>query len=339
MDQETKDSFLNLKNTNAEGLSPLRTYKADVNDAIKNRELSATKVLMAEQRRRTSEERNLEETSFSSKKNTLAIALSVLLLLGGVGFAVYSTLQPKDASEKIKINLPSDIGAEKIVQIKTDNKQFFETVGEMQTNLNLAKQEISQKKVYEIYLTKDEEVLNGEEIEIKTKKLSLEEFFANTESGLSSDLIRSLGQKYYWGVVYINKPSEYFIFSVSNYELAFASILSNEISFGEFFSKFFDKGQNIQENISVSTTTATTSTTTPTTTDIVTETTERNFRETIVFKDEILKNQDTRILYNKDGSIRFFYSFVNNKKNLIIISDPEGMEELLRRINTSSYIR
>jgi len=285
----------------AEGLPILErvhTFAEDIQDAVADRGLSMSKIALEEGK--AAAERPEETKPPFPWKKVLMFTLIILFVLAGGAAGIYSYLKKKEEEKKLTP-----------VQVEPIRKEFIEarefadvTPRRMEKRFLLEGIEKELEKSSRIdslrrINLKDE---NGVNFDLKTLLTSL-------EAEPPEAFLRSLSSTFY---LYIYRSTSYqepvLILFSSSFDAAYPGMLEWEsyLPFDmEGLYGFLPK-------------TATT--------------TER------VFKDRIIENKDVRVLYNDDGTFKFFYPIVENRM-IIFARSQSAFEEVLKRIREAKLIQ
>lgn len=271
----------------------LRTFQADVAGAVKTDNLSISRIALSEAKRRE----NNEVPKASSKKSPLSIilvTLGLMLIIGGIaaiGYVFFLKDREKPAP---------DIA---IVQEKTilrfDNEAIISLKDTNRRSLQASiekelKNPPAQDNIRHLKMTK----LDGS----PGSKADLFEFFSILESRAPEDLLRFLQKDFFLGINFRQGKGEPFlIITGESYENLYPRLLLWEKTIGEDLAPIFVSQKSASS-------TATTS-----------------------FKDQIIANKDARVAINNDGSIKFFYSLVD-ETTVVFAESQTTFEEILRRL-------
>lgn len=298
---EENKSQLNDKN-----LKVLRTYTSDMADAVKTNEVSVIKIALAEKEKREREEIYKEAEGTNTSK--IFLVIGGIILIAGAIIGSYFLIQKKKANETPKIikeNIDTFISYDSYSKIDTTNitnvNDLVKIINqESQTNTGSIKSIFFTKKTNEI-----------------SEDLTSKNFLSLINSTAPGALIRSLSDKYLLGkysspkIINENsKPSTFLIFQTSDYALSYASMLNwEQTMLKDLFIIFNINIQNTNNSV---------------------------FEQP--WKDILINNKDTRVLYGEDGKGILYYVFVG-KNNLIITDNTETIKEITSRImaqNTKS---
>ncbi len=168
------------------------------------------------------------------------------------------------------------------------------------------KTSLLQGSILNIYVTKNEE----------TNLISTQEFLRILAPATPLPLTRYLEEDFLYGS-YTGEENEipFIIIQVADYENAYATMLDMEPQLQSIFSPLFNKtsGGLRADNGSGS---------------------EPEARESETFNDQIIRNQDVRVL-SQNGSTELLYSFPN-RNSLVITTKQEALIEVFDRLNRTN---
>ena len=135
-------------------------------------------------------------------------------------------------------------------------------------------------------------------------EVSTEQFLTRIESAMPSALRRTLDSHMLFGVHAFDGNGPFLLLTTDSYATAFDAMLTYErVMFDEFYDVF---------GLSA---------------------TDYRYLFTSQFQDKVIRNQDTRALLSPEGKPVFFYTFLGEKKNVILIATKEStVEEVVRRL-------
>jgi len=334
-------------------IRPLRTYEDDVKNAVQKDGITTSRILLAEQQKRQTEQEDFEENSPKSETNIVKIAASIILVLlslGVIGGGAYYYIQKRASEVPQQVTILTSnnfIDTEDLVKINIINKTNREVVGEIRKIIN-SSEDMKEDTVKEIKLIKTVVTTeNGKEFSSEIN-LNTEEFMNILEAREPDALTRSLDSKYLLGVHKTKTSVEPFIlFKTNDYEISYAKMLEWEwvlvpdvqdvfyknLGSSQAFLKYEEDAANdipliIEQSEQISTTT----------TEINSQTTTAPKYEYRNFKDLILANRDTRSIIGADGKTLFFYSFID-RKNIILTTNIDTMNIVINRINSAKLVR
>lgn len=271
-------------NNSSQNVKTLRTYSSDMADAIRDNEMSVIKIALAEKDKqsRNTIYRNPEETNIKK----------ILLLIGGAIFIVGAIVGiyfiMKKNTENIAIEKQIETQNNKTF-IPSDNQVVVDatTVTDINGMSKLIRDQIIPiDKIQSIKL-----IFVNKDVDTVPTKLELTDFLSTINTTASGSLIRSLSNEYLIGTYQdsVQTPSLFFMFETKNYNQTYPGMLDWEKTMINDLSPFF--------NI-----------------DILSP------NKVILdaqFKDLIIANKDTRVLYDQNGKGVLYYAFVSKDKFII----------------------
>lgn len=333
----------------------LRTYKQDIKEVVEGQNMSSTRILLEEQRRKAGQVLAEESTTLASTHNKWLLALSLILLISAVGILTFLFINPpsNNTPSRITIERPNFISIEEQVLIPTEFRNKRDVYTDVEQSLT---ELIVEDEIREILFTKTrtEVEVEGDTTRQVTEILTSAEFFSLLESRASGTFLRSIDSTFMFGVFGINVAKPFLIFRINNFENVFSEMLQWEPILAHDMQPIFflnyakeelarspdesasETEESILEN-DEQITTSTTSTSTPPVVNFVNESPQLRFDPT-TFSDQIIANQDARVIKNEFGDILFFYTIINNEY-LVMTGSEKTLVEIQRRIRQAGLIR
>lgn len=203
--------------------SAIRTFRMDAASEIEGKGISQTDIALAEERRRRetaalAPKRAAGPLSLPSAR-TIIIALGVLIILGSLGFGVYSFFfAPKTASTVAVAAPETAIFAEKTTKVDLSG---VETLTDALTKLlTLVTSGGERNKIEYFYFALTQ---NGIE-----NIVGAQSFFGAFLSRAPATFIRSLGNAFMYATYTTEKRQPFLLLSIDSYESAYAGMLSWE---------------------------------------------------------------------------------------------------------------
>lgn len=312
------DPLLPPSNNTDEPVAPIRpsihTLEGDLYSTIKDGNYSNNIVKIATQPHKVGTSSSATK-NFPHKKIFVISGLLIAVIIGVGAYFVISTENKRKATDRLAAT-DTQASTSTTTSIKYNNG-LLDAEAIIRLNLkNLNKFE-GAARVQEMRADLREKNINKGTSVILDLNLSMSEFFSKNQYSGDEGLIRSLVDKYSFGI-YNNNTNlfeSFVVFKVINFDQAFASMLSWEqymlVDFKELFS---DKS-------------------TSTTTDVLTMN-----PSTFIFKDKIIQNTDVRVHLNSDGAVDFVYGFLN-KNYLIITNGIESFADTRERLLNDNTLR
>jgi hypothetical protein len=247
------------------------------------------------------------------KKVTLAVIISGVLVVGGITamamFFLYFK-KPKSITPPITIEPSKIVTAENTIDAVVSASQ-----GPMDILVN-KKASVSGTNNTFVRINFFEEVTaDGKTIK---KPVEAEAFAQLLKTNMGPRFVRALNPSYSVGFhIYNSETYPVFIFKVDSYENAYAGMLSWEETMLKDLAPLLPK--NIVATTTVKKVTASAATSTP-------------------FRDQVIKNKDTRVGRDASGKSVLYYSFPD-KETLIITTNEATLVELFARLNNAKFVR
>lgn len=289
-----------LKQQRGTTLRVIRTLKSDLNDAIKQEQLSAAKIAIAEQQRQPAIENVLGEDGQGSSGGRGKI-LSLIVILLFIGVAVwggywYYTKQPETASQTALAVTPI---------ITADNNQEIDTTKIAADQLPTAISELRQvaagngEQITDLYFTLTSTSSDQTNKVVNTKKiLDFTAWQTYSQTSIPEDFARFVSD-YMIAIFRSNTSSStdgtmFFVLAADPYESVYQTLLDNENGWVRDIFKSLDGN------------------------DIAAATTDQQF------SDYLLKNLNTRVLRDDQGQTRLIYTFLD-RKTLIFAESEDAL--------------
>lgn len=283
-----------------------RSYNYDIQSTVKDKGASLAQIVMAEARKQEQMKQTpldiAEENQSSSVIKFTLIAIGIVAILGGGALLAYTLLKTKPV-EVIPTNLVFNqlIKTEKITPIELPDRYKI-SLQRLVKDATLANIPIS--TLVDLQLSD-----SGSNSQLTSKDL-LEIFEANVPESLAI----SLRPEYALGIHSFEKNSPYIVLITNDYESAYTGMLDWEKTMLVDLGGIFFEPENLAKSTS---------------TDTI---------DNINFKDKVIKNKDTRVIYDKDGKTAFLWSIIN--RNIIVITtNADTLEEIIKRMTTSNIVR
>ncbi len=291
----------------------IHTYRDDIQEAIKANHLSSVNIAVAENDRMrqkiTGQTFQQATSSAPSKTKPLIITTLLILVLILGGYFAYTKFANYQSNNNPVANIiiPSPfITSEYRNEFNISKWAKNRIVSGLSSQLTDTNVPLG--NIYSLYLTQE----NGS----STKKiLGTSDFLTLLESNIPDNLARNLKSNFMVGTFSFAQNIPFIILETSNHELAYAGLLDWEKRMENDFSTLF-KLQNSNRGVATST--------------------ENLFVNK--FTDEVINNQDTRVLKDEQGKIIFVYGLIG-KQYIIITQNEMGFKELLIRLNREKSLK
>ena len=280
----------------------LRTYKSDVAEAVKRKRESVASIVSAEQTRKRdgdgdTKDRGVGFLWFYIKKNALIMILGVFVLLTGVGLVSFFLII-RNPEPIITPSAQTLVFVNKEVKINIDglDKKGLETkINEAWDTEGIILNDFLAITFFRL-------TQNSENKKLTEETAGLSEILSLVIENVPSELLRSLGENYLYGVHVLGENVPFLITEVRSYENAFSGLISWEKSMTKDIAPLF----NITRFPPV---------------------------RVYEYTDVLIKNRDVRVVFDEETVPILYYSFVD-RKTLILTTDKTTFDEILNRLAT-----
>ena len=277
-------------------LQRLRTYQGDIADTIKTEETTLIKTVVAEQERKIERNEIEEPEARHTGRNALMLTLSIVLIIAGIGIVGYVYFFILAPPPEIKIIEPKLY----ILTVDREREAVLSKNSPRDDILNV----MASERVKEYPEGTVEHLVFSEGVgETKTPITSgklLE--ILGLDRKIPGPILRSIENDFVLGILASSEGDPFLILKPRDFEQVFASMLEWEKNLPYDFSPLFGF------NFAIGTTTPNT-----------------------IFKDERIKNKDTRVLRDTNGELILLYSFFD-RNHLIISTSDEAVKEIFTRL-------
>lgn len=284
-------------------MGTLRTFKADLDAAVKGENVSLATVAIREAEKRRALGILSDANTHSSTRKIILLSIALVALgLGvfGVGF-LYFQSNP-ETTVPISARTPL-IFADSESKLDTTTARTSDVIAFAQKKLRTIDRQIG--TVEEIIFTEQKQKLGEEGTTITVEEpLTAQELIRGLGTAAPDGLLRSLEGSSMYGIYAWQTNHGFLLFKVTSYEKAFDELLSWE---KRFMAR--DLLPLLEETIP-----------------------REGINET-VFRDAIIRNIDTRVLRDAQGTPILIYGFLNNQ-NLAIAGSQETFIEIVSRFTT-----
>lgn len=293
--------------------SLVRTYKGDLESAIKNDHLSSINIAIAENKKIQAEIKAgvQREDNTSNEYSTSKIAILVSVLLVIIGIISISAVYIFKSSPKIPVvqiqELPSLITTEFKSELNIDSISKNKLVSNLSTMLNDS--QIIVNNLYNIY------PVTG--TSTNKRILNALEFVTVLDFNIPDIIKRTLLSDFMVGTFSFGKNLPFIILKTSYFENAYAGMLAWEVDLEKDMQIIFRlPGYETRGNIA----------------DELTPTLTKRFN------DSVIVNKDVRILKDKNGEIILLYGIID-KETIIITVNDTAFKELIDRLNKERSLK
>ncbi len=324
-------------------LGRVKTYQDAIAEALRSQEMSSAGMLMAEQKKRDNLQQEREDKTLSSPKNKLLMAVSIILIIAAVALIAFAII-------KVNNRQPAETGliikskyfiTEKMIEINS-SQLARNTLSRIQ---QAATEPMNNNDIANLVITKEVKADPNSAFDIKVKSpYTSEDFLALLSARAPENIRKSLDPEFLLGAHKVVQNEKFVLFRVTNYENAFAGMLTWESALARDMEQIFPteigraKITTTEEIMpdTVITDTTTGSSTEPTST--TTEEIQRTIDNTRVWHDRVIRNTDTRALLDASGRIVFFYALIDNEF-IFFGSNEATFGEVMRRVRSAKLIR
>ncbi|MDO8514482.1 MAG: hypothetical protein Q7S50_02980 [bacterium] len=306
--QISKDVPAQSAKREAGSVAAVHTLKDDLQGVVRDKKISVVRAVSLEEDRRVrkaAEKVEAPATTQRSKRTFGVIFSIVLLMLLGAGalFGVYTVMQQRTGTPPPPINASSILFAEQSVPLSLDDT----AQGDLKRMLASARvaQNGSLGSITRIIPVKTVGTDGGSE----QVPATFAEFMQALGVHAPEDLIRALGNDFFFGIHTVDKNAPLFVIPVTSHDHAFAGMLEWESSLNADLAPVF--------------------TSVP-----VLATDGNGLPIKRVFQDLVMRNYDVRALKDDSGTTQLYYSFPT--QNILIIAEsPYSFTEILSRLQAS----
>ncbi|GEM_PF-1406578 len=292
--ESQKTTVDELVHAPAMSIRPVRTFKEDMNAAIKGNNLSLVSIAIKEDEKRRREE---EVVVGETKQSHWFAIVSTLLILAGLGiggYAVYVTYftTTEETAAPTSPNYTSLVFAEKTKVVPTNTLNDTQLVSLLKNevrNLNASLGTI--------------EDVHFVDTKTNPESISLQRFISILQVRLPDSLLRNVQAPFMYGVHSASENAGFLVVKPDNYDRTFAGLLEWE--------------PTLVRDLYV----------------ILTGVTPESALLQARFSDVLLKNVNSRVVRDANGKIVLLYAFFD-KDTLLITANEATFVELLTRLTT-----
>ena len=285
-------------------VTPLRTLREDLQHVIKDRKISIVRAVALEEDKKK-EVRALSSQEIASKRRrrqhsfAFIFASIVLLFLGAAALVGVYTIQNQRAPAIVIGDISSLIFSEMSVEFPIKDQSS----GDLKRVISQS-QFAAQATLGSI--TRIIPTLSPREGESGPRIATAAEFLYALDTHVPDELVRALGDTFFFGIHTVDKNVPIFVIPVVSYDHAFSGMLAWENSMSSDLSPIFPFVSVMKADVNGLPTTRT-------------------------FEDIVMRNYDVRALKDDGGTIQLYYSFPT--PNLLIVAEsPYTFTEVLSRL-------
>ncbi len=286
-------------------VTPLRTLKDDIQNIVRIRKISLVRASALEQDKKRPDIKKpvIPAPGVGQRtRRSFAFIFFTLLLIGVGSAALYGVNVVKQSKSAIPASpFPSIIFAEQSITLPIDNT----APGPLKSSVVTIRSQSGGAlgSLTRIIPTVSSQNGNGTP---QTVPAGLGQFFTALGIHPPDELVRGLGDTFFFGIHTVDKDAPVFVIPVTSYEHAFAGMLAWETSMNANLTPIFTGVPNL--------------------------TTSANGLPTQrLFSDAIMLNYDIRVLKDDAGTVELYYSFPT--PNILVIAEsPHTFTEVLSRL-------
>jgi hypothetical protein len=284
-------------------ITRLRTYKDDIADAVKDNNMSAAKIFLAEEERRQQRQRVEETTSPETPKNRFIIALSVFLVIAAVsGFAYFRFFYRPVAPVEMTVEVPPFVRIDRIVEIPAADRSYRDVQTDLRRAVSAA---VPSREIHQVALSESREADGTEDS--PNAQIPAERMFGAIGAYPPDTVTRAVSPNFFIGVYGSSKgPLPFIIFETASPSLARAAMLEWEETMAADLAPIFPKA------------------------DGYVRTTANQPILRSPWGDAVYQNRDARVLSAGDEEV-LLWGFGDNGA-IIIASDPFLLPEMAARL-------
>ena len=309
----------------AQGISPLQTYRSDIEKVIEQKNASVVSVAAAEAEKRAAAPSSLEKSSdLPSSVHTpagqtflgrTALVLGGIALLAAAGGIIYFVLT-RDTSVPIAGQLQAPfmfVDKTSLVEVAQSDSRgtLVQSLEAARTNVKL-----SLGLVERLYPARPSALPEG-----IPQLLTAPELLAVLAPHVPDTLARTLEPAYLLGVHSFDENQPFLILRVDSYEQGFSGMLAWERTMQADLAPLFARKAPIHVEAVQATSTA--SSTPP---FIPTQ-----------FVDRIVENRDARVIQNNFGDILLLWTFLS-RNTVLITTNEYTLREIISRLSTAPLV-
>lgn len=297
----------NKEDKDAKKKSSIRTYQSDLSKIVKGKNISATRIAIAEDTKRR---KLFKKVGLETKKNTALIIVSIVLVVAGI-VSVY-LLNAFKPTPTIKIK---EVELKSIIYTEYQKELFFENPSKLKLS-KAVQNEVSEMNtplgsLIQLYFTKrsstEDETQMGKSLIDTTQLIKL------LDARIPDTLLRFLEPNFTFGFHSTVQNSPFLILKTRSFEDSFPEMLKWEETILEDLQAIF-----IEDNLVFSK--------------------DRLRENRYQFKDIVIKNKDVRAILDGGGKILFAYSFPD-KETIVITTNKITLQEIFDRLSTIYHTR
>lgn len=289
-------------------LRPLRTYRGDVEETMKETRASVVSIAAAEEARRAKVGGRIADAPARSRLGLIAIIVSIFLVLGGIALVSFFVLRTPAATSE-RITPPSFIYVDQADEedaTETSRSELMTTLVVDRTNTALPLGLMRQ-----VFFTK--------KTGTSTRTLiSSQEFLRTVAPEAPGALLRTLDEPFMIAIHVFEGNQPLLMFKADSYEQAFSGMIAWEETMQEELSPLFTRTPRPKAP----------GDTTP---DAAIQFLSSRF------VDRIVDNRDTRVIEDARGNILLLWTFLD-RATILITTNEYTLREVVSRIKNAPLL-
>ena len=322
---------------------PVETYQGDIEKLVQNKNVSVVSIAAAEAVRRGGaslggEQPAKEPVDWGAMlKRAGMIGGGVLLLAVAAGLILF-VLQPARSVQvpAAAVSPFINVDATKVLTIPANNKLTHTDVVNSLNDERKAVQ-LSLGLMERLYIAESATTTDGKETLTPLTAQQVLEFLS---PNVPDALARSVDPvQFLLGIHVYAENQPFLILRTDSYEQAYAAMLSWEPYMQQDLSPLFTRTPSVQLSSTPAdmTTTIVDATTTSATTTDESAPPEQTYTAPAVFVDQIVENQDARVIKDANGNILLLWAFIG-RQTLVVTNNEVTLREIISRLTTPPIV-
>ncbi|MDP3646221.1 MAG: hypothetical protein Q8R25_03975 [bacterium] len=284
-------------------VTPLRTLKEDLTNVMRERKISLVSAVALEQdKKRDTRQPTPTEIAVRAQRSRRVFAIlfttGILIFLGLAALFGVSTIQNQKTEPASNPNNSTILFAEQSFSFPLQNLSSSDIKRVLAQARGVSNASLgSITRIVPTVPTEDG---------VGARIATTEEFLRALGVHASNDLMRALGDEFFFGIHTIDTNAPILIIPVTSYEHAFAGMLAWEPAMNTDFAPAFTAVSSFSTG-------------------------ENGLPAQRTFNDVIMRNYDARALRDDQGTVQLYYSFPT-PKILVIAENPYSFTEILSRL-------
>ena len=293
-------------------ISPIRTFQSDVEEMLKQGNVSLTKIAVAENEKRVRTEGfSMEPTGepASNKTRLIISASAILILLGLITLGVIYFWKNRGVTTSPQTNVATTQPL-----IATDSDKNLNITG--LTREKIIKELLKERDQDTSTLASISGIRFIEGSGANEQTVNAKIFLEKLKTRAPAELTRSLDDNFIFGFQAQSVAEPFLILKIGYYQNAFAGMLSWEKDLREDLGPLFIRPEPTQ----------------------IASSSDDVLNRNLAFQDIVVKNRDTRALRDSNGKIILLYSFPD-KYSIVITTNAETLQEVATRLFAGKLVQ